>query len=135
MQLFEKQKHKPGINLTPLIDILFILIIFFVVSSRIIGESGVGLVLPESQQGKSTALTFPVLSMDEKLQFWLNDVLVTSQELPTALQKALQGTPSKTLILNIDKRVPHGKVLALMDQTKTTGFRKIVFGTRTPQQR
>ena len=46
MQLFETKRRTPSISLAALIDILFLLIIFFVVSSRIIGESGVKLVLP-----------------------------------------------------------------------------------------
>lgn len=133
MQLFEKTKRKPGINLTPLIDILFILIIFFVVSAKIIGESGVGLVLPESSQGKSTPITLSILSVDENQQIWLNDVLIEKDTLARELRNLQRMTPTGSLIFNVDKRVPHGTVISLMDDAKSAGFRKIVFGTRSPQ--
>ena len=134
MQLFEKKTRKPGINVTSLIDILFILIIFFVVSSKIIGESGVGLVLPNSKQGTPTSLTLPVLSVDAEQQLRLNDILLSSEELPQALQKVIKTTSSQTLILNIDKRVAHGQVIHVMDQAKSAGFHKIIFGTQTSQK-
>ena len=127
MQLFERTKRKPTINLTPLIDILFLLIIFFVVSSRIIGNEGIGLLLPDSNQGRQQPLSLPVLTMTADQQFLLNDTLVPKDNLEAAL-KGLQNVPN-TLILKIDERVPHGTVIALMDLVHAAGFQKIVFGT------
>ncbi len=130
MQLFQKQRRKPAIILTPLIDILFILIIFFVVSSRIIGDSGIGVVLPKSGQGKDSVSFLPTLMVTSDEQLILNDEPVTWENLAEALQKILEDTPNSPLILNIDERVAHGRVVGLMDQAKEVGFQQIVFGTQ-----
>ncbi|MBF0238578.1 MAG: biopolymer transporter ExbD [SAR324 cluster bacterium] len=131
MQLFEKQKTRPSINLTPLIDILFLLIIFFVVSSKIIGDSGIGIVLPQSSQGESAPVTLPMLLIDANQTIWLNGTSVKMEELIPKLGDLRKAVITETLILNVDKRVPHGIVIQLMDDAKKSGFRKIVFGTES----
>jgi len=128
MQLFERTKRKPIINLTPLIDILFILIIFFVVSSKIIGNQGVGVVLPESNQGQEQPVNLPVLTMTSEQQLFLNESPIAQETLRSALLRL--KTPRNTLILNIDERIPHGTVIELMELVKATGFQKIAFGTK-----
>ncbi|MBF0276884.1 MAG: biopolymer transporter ExbD [SAR324 cluster bacterium] len=132
MQLFEKTKRKPGINLTPLIDILFILIIFFVVSSKIIGNEGIGIVLPESNLGKEQPLTLPILAVTAEQELLLNEISISKKELASALLNL--NSPHSAMILNIDKNIPHGTVIELMDIIKSNGFKKIVFGTRLPSR-
>jgi len=134
MELFEKPKRKPGINLTPLIDILFILIIFFVVSSKISSESGVDMQLPESKQGKPTVISEPVLSMDKQGIIRVEDSVVALDELRTFLSALQKKRTTKTLILNIDQRVEHGVVIRIMDDAKNSGFQKIMFGTQPSQK-
>jgi len=135
MQLFKKNKHKPSINLTPLIDILFILIIFFVVSSKIIGETGIRLILPNSQQGKTTTSTIPILSITSNQELFLDEKKISKPELAAALQQLLKDHSKASLILNIDQKVPHGFVILIMDTAKTAGIQKIVFGTKPPQEK
>ena len=132
MQLFKKINRKPIINLTPLIDILFILIIFFVVSSKIIGNEGIDIVLPKSNQGQGQPLSLPILILTADQQLLLNDTPILKDELDSKL-KQVEGA-SNTLILKIDERVPHGTVIGLMDLIKSIGIQKIVFSTeRLPQ--
>ena len=130
MQLFQNNKHKPSINLTPLIDILFILIIFFVVSSKIIGETGIGIILPKSQQGKTSTSTIPIFSITANKELFLDDQKIDPADLSSKLKELLKGQSETSLILNIDQNVPHGFVISLMDQAKSAGIRKIVFGTK-----
>lgn len=129
MRLFETSKRKPTVNLTPLIDILFILIIFFVVSSKIIGDQGIGLTLPESSHGQDQPLNLPVLIVTADQQLLLNDQLVLKENLEISLTQ-LEGAPT-TLIFKIDKSIPHGTVIGLMDLAKSVGFQKVVFGTES----
>lgn len=127
MQLFQKTNRKPVINLAPLIDILFILIIFFVVSSKIIGDEGIDIALPQSNQGQVQSLALPILILTADQQLILNDTPILKEELNSMLIQ-LGGIP-ETLMLKIDERVSHGTVIGLMDLIKSIGVQKIVFGT------
>lgn len=129
MRLFETTRRKPTINLTPLIDVLFLLIIFFVVSSKIMGSQGIELTLPQSSQGQEQPLSLPVLLVTADHQLWLNEVPVPKEKLPNALAQ-LEGKPS-TLALKIDEKIPHGTVIELMELAKSAGFQKVVFGTES----
>ena len=129
MRLFEAPQRKPTINLTPLIDILFILIIFFVVSSKLIESQGLSLTLPQSSQGQEQPLSLPVLTVTANSQLWLNEVRVPKEQLPNSLAQQVDG--QGTLVFRIDKKVPHGTVVELMGLAKAVGFQRVVFGTES----
>ncbi|MBF0286250.1 MAG: biopolymer transporter ExbD [SAR324 cluster bacterium] len=129
MRLFEKSPRKPSINLTPLIDILFILIIFFVVSSKIAGNQGIGITLPKSNQSQEQIQPLPILHMTADQQLIFNNTRLLKANLYRVLTEEIPSNQSNTLILKIDERVPHGVVIELMDLVKSAGYQKIVFGT------
>ena len=130
MRLFEETKRNPSINLTPLIDILFLLIIFFVVSSRFVGETGIALVLPKSGQASGVTTTVPVVMLDRKMQLEIDGQRIEREDWARVLGERATNSSEGAVVLNIDRQVPHGEVVGLMDLTKKAGFRKVVFGTR-----
>ena len=108
MQLFETKRRTPSINLAALIDILFLLIIFFIVSSRIIGESGVKLVLPYDKRKSSVAAEMPVLSMSANEQLIFQGKPVQEKELSKILRILKDKKNKGSLLMNIDRKVSHG---------------------------
>ena len=130
MQLFETKSRTPAINLAALIDILFLLIIFFVVSSRIIGESGVKLVLPYDKSKSSVTMEMPLLEMSAEEKLLLQGKPVSEKKLVKALRRLKKENPKASLLMNIDRKVPHGRVVRLMSVVRDSGFQHIVFGTQ-----
>ena len=133
MQLFETKRRIPSINLAALIDILFLLIIFFVVSSRIIGESGVKLVLPYDKEKSSVAVEMPVLVMSANEQLTLQGKPVQEKELAKTLRVLKDQNIKGSLLMNIDRKVSHGRVVRLMSLVRESGFQRIIFGTQSKQ--
>lgn len=134
MQLFERKKKPPFINLTPLIDILFLLIIFFVVSSRLVDESGVQLELPTSGQAEKTTIELPILVIAKTGELLLDNQILQTQELILQLQQLATEKPDQPIILQIDQAVSHGRVIQMMDYIKSAGIKRIIFGTQAPEQ-
>ena len=130
MRLFEPRTRHPGIILTPLIDILFLLIIFFVVSSRLADESGLTLRLPESGQAQSLERTPVVVQVgaDETVQ--INGLPVPPERVEEALTELRASEAVDLLVLQVDHRVSHGRVVQLMDSAKAAGFLRVAFGTQ-----
>ncbi|HIL87191.1 MAG TPA: biopolymer transporter ExbD [Deltaproteobacteria bacterium] len=130
MRLFEPRTRRPGIILTPLIDILFLLIIFFVVSSRLADESGLTLRLPESGQAQSLERTPVVVQVgaDETVQ--INGLPVPPERIEEALTELRASEAVDLLVLQVDHRVSHGRVVQLMDSAKSAGFLRVAFGTQ-----
>lgn len=131
MELFERKHRTPNINLTALIDILFLLIIFFVVSSRIVGDSGIKLVLPFNASKYTQAPVMPLLEMGADQKMSLQGESVLEKNLQKKLQTLNNKNGEGSLLLNIDRKVPHGRVVRLMNQVKQSGFHRIVFGTQS----
>ncbi|MEJ2635682.1 MAG: biopolymer transporter ExbD [Calditrichia bacterium] len=130
MKLLEgKKQSRMPLNITSLIDVLFILIIFFAVSSTFLEQPGIKLALPQAKatnlQKVEKAVVY--ISADKKLVF--NNKEVTLQNLGPLLKDAMEQSQNKTLIIEADKDVPHGLVVTVMDIARQSGVQKLVIGT------
>lgn len=114
-----------GINVTPLVDIMLVLLIIFMVASSYIVKESIEMSLPKAATGEETvgeALAFK-LTADGKM--YLNDKETTKEEIAAkckavaAKAKAAKARGEKveepTALISADKDVPHGKVTALID--------------------
>jgi len=114
------------LNITPLIDVLFILIIFFAVSSTFLEQPGIKLALPEAQktdlQKVEKAVVF--ISADQQIQFQNKEVGL--ENLGPIIKDAMTQSPDHSLIINADKRVPYGFVVKIMDIARQSGVEKLV---------
>ncbi len=130
MRLLNDQKRSRALlNITPLIDVLFILIIFFAVSSTFLEQPGIKLALPEAKKTDLQKVEKAVIyvSSDEKMQFRDKDISLNN--LQPLLVDAMKQSPDKSLIIDADKEVPHGFVVKIMDIARQSGVQKLVIGT------
>jgi len=129
MRLTFGQRRRTYINLTALIDILFLLIIFFSVSTRFTNQQAIGVDLPKSETSttQSTAEKLVIILQKENRLF-LNGKLIEWENVGEELGQA-QYDRSQKVILNIDKAVSHGDVVRLLDILKRHQFKRVVFGT------
>lgn len=130
MRLFQGDSRKRnGINLTALVDILFLLIIFFAVSTQFTNQSAIGINLPESKTSSQVSIESKLIIIvqnDETLL--INGQIIDWNKIGVIIKKEKYDRSQK-VILNIDKKVVHGKVVKLLDVLKLNGFKKVVFGT------
>lgn len=129
MKLSEFPKRRTSINITALIDILFLLIIFFTVSTQFTNQRSIGLNLPDSQTGSSIDTRKKlIIIMKEEESLFINGAPVGWGDVGAAVEKGGFSKDQK-VILNIDKAISHGKVVRLLDILKQQNFKKVVFGT------
>jgi biopolymer transport protein ExbD len=124
-----QKKSRSFLNITPLIDVLFILIIFFAVSSTFLERPGIKLELPEAQKTDLQKIEKAVLfiSTEKKLSF--QDKEIDIENLAPMLKDAMEQSIDRTLIVNADKRVEHGFVVKIMDLARQNGVVKLVIAT------
>jgi biopolymer transport protein ExbD len=132
MKLSEKPPRKVGINLTPLIDVLFILIIFFTVSSTFMEQPGIELKLPEAESSQSHTTQKVIVYIDKNKDLFLNDDPVTLENLGESVEALISAQTDKSVVLNADKEVAHGIVIEIMDLLRKRGIYKIVVSTAKP---
>lgn len=121
---------KLDINLTPLIDVTLQLVIFFMITTTFMAQTGIDVSLPKAstkdlQPEKELTVT---ISKDRKI--YLNEDLVSLAELPARLDKARSLGNKSVLIIKADEVVPHGLVVSVMDVAKKSGIETLAIATR-----
>lgn len=129
MKITESRRRKTSINLTSLIDILFLLIIFFTLTTQFTNQKGVAIRLPQAKSAANVTITEKMVVMvDSKNRLYLNGKQFTWDQVQQELEST-QYDRAKSVVLNIDESIAHGKVIALLDLLKRNQFKKVVFGT------
>ena len=131
MQFRRRGKVEIAINLAPLIDVIFLLVIFFAVSTTFLETAGLQLELPESS---STAERNPeeltvFLATDGQMSF--DGEPVTDAQLSQRLREALAGRERKIVVLQADTHTEHGKVVQIMDLIRGAGAEAMTLGARS----
>ncbi|MEE9169035.1 MAG: biopolymer transporter ExbD [bacterium] len=129
MRIHDKPKRKVQINVTSLIDVLFILLIFFMVSSTFLEQPGMKLELPKAKSAQVEQIDNLIIYVDRRMQIFLNDKPVAVDRLEKQLRETIADNESPTLVLRADKAVPHGLVVTIMDVAKQVGVKRLVVGT------
>ncbi len=130
MQFHEKKRRKVIINITSLIDVMFLLLIFFMVSSTFIEQPGMKLELPESKSATIEQIKELVLEITADHGMVLNQAPVTLEDLESKIKELFPNLAEKSLVLKADRSVPHGTVVKVMDIAKLSGIEKLVIATR-----
>ncbi len=130
MQLRTRQKRKVLINITSLIDVLFLLLIFFMVSSTFLEQPGIKLELPHAESAVVVEQKDYVLFVDKKGKMFLNDKEVVMTDLEAKMKEALPEMKDSALVLKADQDVSHGVVVRIMDIVKKSGVKKLIIGTK-----
>ena len=123
--LYEEQE----LNMTPLIDCVFLLLIFFMVTTVFKQPYSLQVVLPEAQQGVIVEEKKLVASITEDGRMEINRHLVTLDDLEQVLLREKEGTRSLTLVVRTDQETPHKYLLDLFEVAKRVGIEKIPLAT------
>lgn len=130
MKILNKPKRKVQINITSLIDVLFILLIFFMVSSTFLEQPGMKLELPKAKSATVEKVDNLVIYIDAENQVFLNDKPVAIDRLKKQLEEAISKNDNPTLVLQADRAVPHGLVVTAMDLAKQVGIKRLIVATK-----
>ena len=130
MQFKTKEKRKVMINITSLIDVLFLLLIFFMVSSTFLEQPGIKLELPHAQSAVVVEQNDYILFVDKEGRMFFNRQEVSLGDLEEHLRQSLPNMKEGALILKADQDVSHGFVVRVMDIAKKSGVKKLIIGTK-----
>lgn len=133
MQFSEKQKKRVTINITSLIDVLFLLLIFFMVSSTFLEQPGMKLDLPKTKSHENLRAEGYTLSISQNETLFLNDEPVTLQNLPEKLKAIASKVEEKGLVLKADEGIRYGLVVQVMDIVKQSGIVKLIVATEAKE--
>ncbi len=129
-----KRKPSVEVSLTPMIDVVFLLLIFFMVTTTFNRETQLNISLPEATGNEKTAFDKVInLTIDADGIYYINNHQVVNQKLSTLRRALLQAAGSKKnlpFIISADARTPHQAVISALDVASKIGFKQIIFATK-----
>ncbi|MBD3723790.1 MAG: biopolymer transporter ExbD [Flavobacteriaceae bacterium] len=109
-----KNKVSTEFNMSSMTDIVFLLLIFFMLTSTMVTTNALDLVLPKGK-GKTDSNKSLSVSIDKDLNFFIDKNKVDETQLEELLLAQMKGSENKAIVLRAEKSVPHEKVVYVMD--------------------
>ena len=120
----KKSMQASGVDITPLLDIVFQLLIFFILTSALIQPS-VELDLPESSQNSETAEADLVISANKDGHIFFNDKKVSLEEVEPLLRSFAGQNDKGVVVLRVDSDLPYGNFFSILDASRRAGIENL----------
>ena len=128
MALKKGQKISSTFNMSSMTDIIFLLLIFFMLTSTLVHPNALKLVLPQSKN-QTSAKPQTSVSITAALRYYVETKRVSYDELEPALQAKLGQEPDMYIALHVDETVPMREVVKVMNIAKKNKY-KLILATR-----
>ena len=114
MAIGSRNKVDASFNMSSMTDIVFLLLIFFMVTSTMIAPNGLQVTLPKSSS-QTTSKPHVSVSINAANQFAINSEVVPFENIEALLKQELAGQEKPSIVLRVDKDVPTGETVRIMD--------------------
>jgi biopolymer transport protein ExbD len=109
------------INVTPLVDIMLVLLIIFMLTAHLIAKQAIEVELPRASNNTTLKPTTLAITLTREGNLYLDDKPVTAEGLKAAITDAVAKDPKVQAVISGDKSVSHGRVVWVLDLVKSLG--------------
>ena len=121
-----RMKSKPEFMIIPMIDIIFFLLVFFMMNSlQTIAQKALSVQLPQTTTASAPAQLPVVLTLDAEGHITIDNVPMSIDAAEAMVKERIAQNPNASVILQADKRSAHGQVVAIMDMLKQAGVKRL----------
>ncbi len=138
MNLRPQRSDDTDVNITPLIDVVFLLLIFFMVSTTFDRESEIKITLPEASEEQVQVSPEAIrVAIDASGRIFINDQPLVNSQLFTvreAIRDSMQDLIDPPVIISADAKAHHQAVIKVMDAARQLGLVKMTFATQNREE-
>ena len=139
MRLVPLRRHKPEIQMSPLIDIVFLLLLFYAVTTTFVSDERLKLKLPEAETAESVGVNREEKPPEVKVAvdgtIWIDNRIVPESELETRMRQLVERAPDDGIILKGDKGADYGVVVHVLDVARKVGAKGIQMSAERPVEK
>ena len=114
-------EEETEINITPMIDIVFIMLIFFIVTTSFVKETGIDPTRPEAETASVRARSNILIGVTEQGDIWFNKNQIELTAVRQRVEEATAENPESSAVIIADEGAPTGVVIDIMDQIRLGG--------------
>lgn len=126
------QQDDADINITPLIDIVFIMLIFFIVTTSFVKETGVEVDRPSANTAQQQDQGSILIAIRENGEIWFNKRNIDLRAVRANVERSHAENPEAGVVIIADKQSATGSLVDVMDQVKLAGVRNISIAAQNP---
>ena len=121
--------NEDDVNVTPLLDIVFIMLIFFIVTSTFVKEPGVDVLRPEAQTATERKLASILVAVTEEDEIWINKEQVELNEVKIVVEELLRENPKGTAVVQADAKSKTRYLVEIVSQIRAAGVTDVAVST------
>ncbi len=129
----DSQEEEMEINMTPMLDIVFIMLIFFIVTASFIKEAGVNVQKPKAATAEKKDQASILIAITDKDEIWINKHKVDLKSLRTNIEKLHAENPKGTIVVQADRDAKAGTMLAVTEVVNSAGVPNVAIATEEKQ--
>ena len=123
-KIIRHKKVSFNIDIAPLLDVMFMLLLFFLLTSSFLSPS-IPLKLPGASNSDVSESRDIVVSVDNTGSIFLDRKPVSAEEFETRLSNAIEGSDNKRVVFRGDEKIIYGKFISVLDVIKSSGAKEI----------
>jgi biopolymer transport protein ExbD len=127
-----REEEETEINITPMLDIVFIMLIFFIVTTSFVKETGIDPRRPQAETARRAERANILIAVAENGQIWMNKRAVEMGQVRNMVEAALAENPESSVVIIADTESETGAVIDLMDQVRLGGVYNIALAAELP---
>ncbi len=127
----DESGEQPNVDMTPLIDVVFILLIFFILSASFQQQSQIKVERPNSQVTDSISNVSITVSVDEQGQIWFDNQPVEVELLTSHVKQKAAQASNVSVVIDVDKSVDSGRLIQVVDKVRIAGVNNVAVATES----
>ena len=118
-------EEETEINITPMLDVVFIMLIFFIVTTSFVRETGIDPNRPEAWTATTKERGNILIGVSSSNEIWMNKGRVEIEQIRAMVEAALAESPEGSVVIVVDEDAATGNLIDLMDQIRLAGVTNI----------
>lgn len=121
----EEDDEITGINVTPLVDVVLVVLIIFMATAPMIARRAMKLELPKAATHEKAATDAIAVALDSSRRLTMSGRPISPDQLSRALAAAVAANPGQPVTVSADRAIPYGEVASVLDAVRAAGVRKV----------
>ena len=121
----KSEEEEAEINMTPMLDVVFIMLIFFIVTTSFVRETGVEVNRPLAESSEKLPQNAILIAITNNNQIWIDRHRIDSRAVRRNIERLLTENPDSAVIIQADETAPTGTLINVLDQARQAGAKSI----------
>lgn len=128
---FGASEDESDINLTPMLDVVFIMLIFFIVTATFIKQTGIDVLRPEAMTAQKKPTVSVLVAISEKGDIWIDKKRVDPNSVRAEIERLHAENPKGGMVVQADKGAKYEKLKGVLDAARAAGLVEVAISTES----